>query len=47
METGGLVSLGGNFANGLSGNYACALTDVKPRHPGQYDMISLALVDDQ
>ena len=31
METSGLVPSGDDFANGLSGNYACALADVKLR----------------
>src|SRR5918998_67730 len=47
VETGGLVPLGGNFANGLTGNYARASADVKPREAGQQRMISASPVDDQ
>src|SRR3712207_560266 len=47
VETGGLVPLGGNFANGLTGNYARASADVKPREAGQQRMISASPIDDQ
>ena len=47
METSRLVPLGDDFANSLTGNYARAFADVKPRQPGHQHMISAATIDDQ
>ena len=47
IETSRLVPLGDDFANSLTGNYARAFANVKPRQPGHQHMISLAPINDQ